>query len=621
MLKRLLRLVFIAALLSWPLAVRADEPVVRFFLFHSKTCPHCLDILENYLPGLRDKYGDQIEIRMFEISESPDNYRFMLSLEKVYGIPEEKAGVPLILIGDRYLIGSQAIRAELESLIDDYLAQGGVDYPSLENLPEISMPTPSSHVHFLVFYSQDCAECSPIVDEYLPNLLKRYGQRVKINVGEVGNPQAVQVLRALLAAYGAPLEWAGQHPVLFIGDQLLLGAAEIRARLEPLIDNYMTTGGIELANLEQILANVAPTLPAPASADLAIHMAYFFKAGCQECARASYNLNYIKTLYPQLVISQFPIEESSLLSEWLGERYGVPEEKRLTTPMVFVGGDYLLGDDVTVEKLQAVLERYVTTGAVPVWEDFDASQAETSIVERFQSLGLLTVAGAGLVDGLNPCAFVTIIFFVSYLSFLGRKGREILAVGAAFALGVFLTYLLVGVGLLKVLERLPFLTVLGRWVYGLTAALCLVLAIFSFMDYRKARRRQAQDMTLRIPLALRRRINSIVRRGAQARAFVPMAFITGFAVSIIELACTGQVYLPTIIFVMGVPEMRARAFSYLLLYNLLFILPLIVVFGLAFFGTTSEQLGRFVNRHTAMVKLATGGLFLILAGWLIYALI
>jgi len=62
-------------------------------------------------------------------------------------------------------------------------------------------------------------------------------------------------------------------------------------------------------------------------------------------------------------------------------------------------------------------------------------------------------------------------------------------------------------------------------------------------------------MTLRIPLALRRRINSIVRQGAQARAFVPVAFVTGFAVSIIELACTGQVYLPTIIFVIGMPEM------------------------------------------------------------------
>ena len=95
------------------MTVEADEPVVRFLFFQSKTCPHCRDILENYLPGLQEKYGDQIEIRMFEISENPDNYRIMLGLEKEYGITEEEAGVPLIFIGDRYLIGSDAIRAEL----------------------------------------------------------------------------------------------------------------------------------------------------------------------------------------------------------------------------------------------------------------------------------------------------------------------------------------------------------------------------------------------------------------------------------------------------------------------------------------------------------------------------
>jgi hypothetical protein len=102
---------------------------------------------------------------------------------------------------------------------------------------------------------------------------------------------------------------------------------------------------------------------------------------------------------------------------------------------------------------------------------------------------------------------------------------------------------------------------------------------------------------------------------------VPVAFVTGFVVSIIELACTGQVYLPTIIFVTGMPAMRGQAFFYLLLYNLAFILPLVVVFGLAYFGTTSEQLGIFISRRTATIKLGTTLLFLVLAGWLLSRLV
>lgn len=360
------------------------------------------------------------------------------------------------------------------------------------------------------------------------------------------------------------------------------------------------------------------------SADPAIHMAYFSKAGCPVCAQVNVYLDEVQSLYPQLEITEFPIEEESskALSEWLGQRYGVPEEKRLTTPAVFVGEDYLVGrDQVTAENLRDVLQRYISSGAKETWLDFDPQQPTMSIVERFRSFGILTIIGAGLVDGLNPCAFATIVFFISYLAFLGRKGWEILAVGAAFALGVFLTYVLVGVGLLKVLQELPFLTVLSRWIYGVTALLCLALAVLSVLDYRKARRGEPQAMALRIPLPLRQQINRVVRSGAKARAFVPVAFATGFVVSIIELACTGQVYLPTIIFVMGMPGLREQAFLYLLLYNVAFILPLVIVFGLAYWGTTSQQLGAFIKRRTATVKLGTALLFLVLSGWLVTMLV
>ncbi|NIO70696.1 MAG: hypothetical protein GTN71_17105, partial [Anaerolineae bacterium] len=53
-------------------------------------------------------------------------------------------------------------------------------------------------------------------------------------------------------------------------------------------------------------------------------------------------------------------------------------------------------------------------------------------------------------------------------------------------LGVFLAYLVVGLGFYKVLDLLGgLLTTLGRWVYGLTALLCAVLAVFSFLDFLK----------------------------------------------------------------------------------------------------------------------------------------
>jgi hypothetical protein len=180
----------------------------------------------------------------------------------------------------------------------------------------------------------------------------------------------------------------------------------------------------------------------------------------------------------------------------------------------------------------------------------------------------------------------------------------------------------VGLGFYKVLDLLGgLLATLGRWVYGLTALLCAVLAVFSVLDFLKARHGEISDMALNLPHGLRMRINAIIRKGRRSRAFVAGTFATGVAVSFLELACTGQVYLPTIIFVVSQPELRMRALLFLVLYNLLFILPLVVVFILVYYGTGSKQLTRFLQQRAAVVKLGMAVLFAALATWLAVSIV
>jgi len=413
----------------------------------------------------------------------------------------------------------------------------------------------------------------------------------------------------------------------------------IREKLEGIIDDYLAEGGVDFPIPEEYLMEVTPTpgpgtpsgaaatsVPpaSPTSALQPIAMAYFDEVGCRECDRVTYDINYLKSIYPQLEADVLDLGEHAALNEWLCEQYGVPPAKHLTTPIVFIGDDYLLGEDATLKNMEALIQRYAQTGAEAKWRDWDPqeeAQARNQIVERFRSMGVLTVALAALVDGLNPCAFATLILFISYLALTGRKGREVLLVGLAFALGVFLTYLLVGLGLLKFLAALPFLKAIGKWIYGGTAVLCLVLAGLSLADYFKARQGRAEEMSLRLPLRLRRWINRVIRESMGTGTIVVTSLVSGFVVSLIELACTGQVYLPTIVFVLSVPEMRSQALAYLVLYNLIFVLPLVVVFVLAYFGTSSEKFTIFLNRHTATIKLATAGLFVLLAaGLLLYVL-
>jgi uncharacterized membrane protein len=110
-----------------------DQPVVRVIMFWMDGCPHCHEVINDVLPVLQERYGNQLEIRLIEVVDVKD-VDYLLAVANAYGIPNDQAGVPLLIIGDYALSGSQEIPTKLPGLIDSYLAQGGVDWPAAANL-------------------------------------------------------------------------------------------------------------------------------------------------------------------------------------------------------------------------------------------------------------------------------------------------------------------------------------------------------------------------------------------------------------------------------------------------------------------------------------------------------
>ena len=352
--------------------------------------------------------------------------------------------------------------------------------------------------------------------------------------------------------------------------------------------------------------------------DRAVHITYFHKRGCQKCARASEILKRLKMKYPQVIVELKYAKESRKLLEAMGALYEVPEAKRLTTPAAFIGDEYLL-DELDEKRLETVIQKYLQTGVASRLSQAEANTGEASdeIVKRFNAFGALAVAGAGLFDGINPCAFATIVFFISYMSLVGRGRKEMLIAGGAFAAAVFVTYLLLGMGLLRFLSFLNEFSVVAKCVYLLAAIGTFTLAFLSLYDAYKAKQGKVKEITLQLPKSLKQRIHKVIRQQTRASGIIIGASIIGFAISALELVCTGQVYLPTITFVMGVEGMRGHALTYLILYNLMFIVPLLAVFGCVYWGTTSMQLGGVLQRHLMPVKLGTGVLLFGLGIWLL----
>lgn len=136
--KKVLSLLLSLALLvfflsSLPVHAQTPAPVVRAVLFYSPTCPHCHYVINEVLPPLFEKYGDQLQIIGIDVTQ-PQGQQMFVETVALFGL--ERAGVPFLVVGDTYLLGSVDIPEKFPAMIEAYLAAGGVDWPNLPGLSE-----------------------------------------------------------------------------------------------------------------------------------------------------------------------------------------------------------------------------------------------------------------------------------------------------------------------------------------------------------------------------------------------------------------------------------------------------------------------------------------------------
>ena len=347
---------------------------------------------------------------------------------------------------------------------------------------------------------------------------------------------------------------------------------------------------------------------------------FFRNPGCRDCERVGEMLRVLAAEGRDLAVEVRNIRnpEDARINAALCERFDIPVDDHLTAPAVFCGAGALLKGDITFERLQRLLSR--PEAATAGWRRVTAAeQAEAGekIEAIYSRLTPLLVFGAGLADGVNPCAFAAIIFLLSYLQVARRRPRELLAVGGAFMAGVFLAYFVLGLGLVEVVERFALLRRFARlFNWGLALVVALV-ALLNVWDGVQCLRGRMGDMILQLPEAFKTRIHEVVRHSARRRRFVWAAFLAGVAISLLELACTGQVYGPTLLYVMKAGLSRRGVVAYLLLYNVAFVVPLAVVFAGAYGGLRSERLTGWLRRRAALVKFATAALFTALLALLV----
>ena len=114
----------------------AQEPRVRAVLFYSPSCPHCLQLIQNDLPPLLEQYGAQLEILAIDVTQPAGQELYISAIER-FAIPEERRGVPAMIIGEVVLVGGNEIPEQFPGLVEAALASGGLAYPEIPGLQDL----------------------------------------------------------------------------------------------------------------------------------------------------------------------------------------------------------------------------------------------------------------------------------------------------------------------------------------------------------------------------------------------------------------------------------------------------------------------------------------------------
>lgn len=366
------------------------------------------------------------------------------------------------------------------------------------------------------------------------------------------------------------------------------------------------------------------------AADTTIVLAYYYTPGCRSCEE------FLSTELPRLERElgiRIEVQRNDVLDPALYEElssFASSQGQSIRAiPALRAGETLLQGDQEIRARLAAILRSAVpSVPAAPVAAADPVAPAAapaapapaadlTTPAPLADRLAIFPIIAAGLLDGINPCAFTTLIFLLASLALAGRGRREVLVIGALFSLAVFLTYLGIGLGFfaaLRAASAVALVSLLLRW------ALVLVLLVFaglSIYDYVLIRGGRPTEILLQLPPALKKRIHASIRTRVRTAALVGSSLVLGFLVSIFEFACTGQVYLPTLAYLVRVRR-QLDAVGLLVLYNLCFVAPLLLVFAGSFYGVSSARITTFFQTHMGKVKL---GLAIVFAGLAVFTLV
>lgn len=285
----------------------------------------------------------------------------------------------------------------------------------------------------------------------------------------------------------------------------------------------------------------------------------------------------------------------------------------------FLSGFEVISTGISDRVDACLADRQSPSWKVPAPPVLEREAEQSAAVQnRLSGLSLTVVAIGGLLDGFNPCAISTLIFFLSLLAISHAKRQTRFLVGFFFIFASFAVYMSLGLGFLYIFRRIPAFPIVKR-VTEIVLGLCMIpLAYLSFRDaFRFRKTRRADAVSLQIPNSIKRKIHSFMHLRLGWGGPALGGLVVGAVVTILESVCTGQSYVPVLMYVIKDNSTNLTAWFLLTLYNLLFVLPLVVVFLCFHRGLEIPALLEWSKRNLVVIKILLGVFFAAMAALLL----
>ncbi len=230
-------------------------------------------------------------------------------------------------------------------------------------------------------------------------------------------------------------------------------------------------------------------------------------------------------------------------------------------------------------------------------------------------LTLPILIGAALLDSINPCVFGVLIFLIAFMTTVFKSKNKMLMGGLLYSTVVYVTYLILGLGFLKITVSFGFSTIV-YWIAAIISITAGVLEIKDYFFYGKGFSLQMLPGASERIKYYTSHLKKINKKKPYLSFFATA--ILGVFVVLVELPCTGAPYL-AILALLGQGN-YTEAIPMLLLYNLIFILPLFIIIGISYFGIYSKTLEKWRTKYKELMRLAIGSFLISLGLFMIASL-